>query len=209
MNHGRERELKYRIGSREDFLSLRDAPDWGERGAVLAQLNYYFDTADLTLARSRAMLRIRTAGDCVLTLKCGVEARPGYFDSLELEAEISEGSIAALLQKPATLLDLLLPPIEELKRRFGRLEVSLLGRLHNERVRRTIDGLVLEVDRVTFPDGSELFELEIETDEILRAEAWVDSRLISHGLRLAPQRLTKLEELLKRQGSDLAFGRSS
>src|SRR5262249_24104274 len=162
----------------EEFLSLRDAASWGQRGPAVPQLNYYFDTEDLKLARSRAMLRIRSAGDCVLTLKCGPEGRPGYFDSLELEAEIRQGALAAPLRKPGWILDLLLPPIEELKRRFGRLEVSLLGTLQNERVRRTIDGLVLEVDRITFPDGSEIFELEIETDDILRAEAWVDSKLI-------------------------------
>jgi uncharacterized protein YjbK len=160
------------------------------------QINYYFDTSDLKLTRSRTLLRIRKAGECVLTLKCGKEVRPGFFDALELESRIPSASLAALVEEPQAILELAFPAIDELKRRFGKLEISLLGTLHNERVQRTIDGLVLEVDRVAFPDGSELYELEIETDEISRAEAWVERRLLSRGLCLRPQRFTKLEELL-------------
>ena len=199
MKSDRERELKFRIGSREDFLALRDGKAWGQRSAPLPQVNYYFDTQNLELVRSRAMLRLRNALECVLTLKCGEEVRPGFFDSLELEAAIPSGSLQALLERPDSLLDLSLPPIEELKRRFGRPQLLLIGTLENERVKRTIDGLVLEVDRVTFPDGSELYELEIETDEVLPAEAWVKATLIPRGLRLEPQRWTKLEELLQWQ----------
>jgi uncharacterized protein YjbK len=216
----RERELKYRIPSRKDFLNLRDAPEWGSRQVPRRQVNHYFDTRDLALAKAQVLLRVReetrahagvTPGGGEpetayrLTVKCGEEARRGYFDSLELEAELSEPVFRSALAEPASLLDLSLAPIAEIRRRFGRPALTFIGRLENERVERTgIPGApfaAFEVDRVDFAGGDEEYELEIEVEEGAAgvAESWIESRVRGRGIRLEPESQTKLERLLARR----------
>lgn len=198
MSGARECELKLRIARQSDFLDLRDGPRWGGRAAPERQVNHYFDTLDLELARQRVLLRIRDRDGerCVLTLKCGREVAPGSFDSLELEGEVPSSVLRAALQDPMSILDLRLPAIDELVRRLGRPQLVLAGTLLNERVRRWIGGWTLEVDRVTFPDGSESYELEVESEDQGRLRRWVDEELMAKGLALEPQRRTKFEQLL-------------
>ena len=192
----RECELKFHIEERPDFLDLRDSERWGTRSVPERQVNHYFDTEDLLLAKQRILLRIREAEGCVLTLKCGREVSPGNFDSLEIESEVSPGLLAAAREHPPMLLDLDLPGIDELKRRVGHVALRTAGTLENERVRREIGGWTLEVDRLSFPDGTETYELEIETVDVDGARAWIDRELRSRGMRLEPQRRTKFERLL-------------
>lgn len=193
MKAEREVELKFKIASRGDFLDLRDSPQWGKRGTEKGQVNHYFDTVDLRLVKAGALLRIREEGDCTLTLKCGREVSPGLFDSREIDSPIGWRILKAAMEEPRSLLDLPLDPIHELKERFGLPPLIFVGTLTNERVRRDHGGFRLEVDRLIFPDRSEEYELEIETHDTGGAMELV-SRL---GLRLEPQRLTKLERLLR------------
>lgn len=196
MTSSRERELKFEIVRREDYLELRDGAAWGTRAEPQMQINHYFDTRDDALLRSRTLLRIREAGSRrVLTLKCGVEVRPGFFDSLELESAVSEEELSQALQRPEAMLDWNHGAIGELKKRLGRPALRVSGRLVNERVRRRVALEQLEVDRLTFPDGSEAYELEIETDDVERTEAWLRQAILPRGILLEPQRLTKMERL--------------
>jgi len=202
VKHGREKELKFLIASREDFRRLRDDPAWGTRSEPERQVNHYFDSSDRRLVRARVLLRLREEGiRVVLTLKCGTEVRPGFFDSLEIEEEVDPGVLARALEEPESLVDLPLAAIAELQRRFGRPPLVVAGTLVNERVRRETgvgpSNLVLEVDRLLFPDGSEAYELEIETSDPPRAEAWVHDTIIAAGVRLEPQRMTKMERFLE------------
>ncbi|HVR74116.1 MAG TPA: CYTH domain-containing protein [Planctomycetota bacterium] len=207
MSEGRERELKFRIPGREDWLSLREDPGRGEKGTVRRQVNHYFDAPDGRLIRARAMLRLRRETDtdaaterprAILTFKQGAEERPGLFDSREVEEEIGDAAAADLLERPESMLGLETRPVAELVRRFGRLPLVLLGSLENERVERRSGAFVLEVDRLVFPDGTEAYELEIEVESI-EAERLAHAavaRLREEGLVLEPERLTKLERLL-------------
>ncbi len=202
MKHEREKELKFRIASPEDFRRLRDDPAWGTRSEPERQVNHYFDSSDRRLVRSRILLRLREEGNRVLlTLKCGTEVRPGFFDSLEIEEEVAPGVLSRALETPGSLTDLPFAAIAELERRAGRLSLVVAGTLVNERVRRETgvgpSRLVLEVDRLLFPDGSEAHELEIETGDPPRAEAWVRDTIIAAGVRLEPQRMTKMERFLE------------
>jgi uncharacterized protein YjbK len=219
MAQDRERELKYRIPARADFLHLRDAPEWGARQAPKRQVNHYFDTPDLALARAHVLLRVREESRPPanaapedsgrqtayrLTVKCAEEARPGYFDSLELEAELSEAVFQQALADPASLLDLPLAPLAEIRRRFGKPALAVIGRLENERVERSaIPGApfaAFEVDRLGFGDGGEEYELEVEVDEGVapEAESWIEAHVRGRGIRLEPEPKTKLERLLAR-----------
>jgi len=201
---GRERELKYSIPRLEDWRAIRDAPDWGERGSPELQRNFYFDTEGRDLVRNGSLLRIRLTGaDYVLTLKHGRETSPGYFDSAELEAPVAPEALEAAIALPASLLDLDIEPVRELVRLHGRPALVYLGTLENERVRRRVEAggagdLVLEVDRMRFPDGSEAHELEIEVGagQADAAAEWILDRARRRGIRLDPERATKLERFL-------------
>ncbi len=194
MTGPRERELKLEIQRREDYLELRDGAAWGTRAAPERQINHYFDTPDDALLKSRTLLRIREeSSKCLLTLKCGAEVRPGFFDSLELESEVSPAALAEALDRPEAMLDWPHEALLELKRRFGRPRLRVSGRLENERVRREVAGERLDVDCLRFPDGSEAYELEIETQDLDRTQTWLTAALRSKGIHLEPQRQTKME----------------
>jgi uncharacterized protein YjbK len=62
VKHGREKELKFHIASREDFRRLRDDPAWGTKSEPERQVNHYFDSSDRRLVRSRVLLRLREEG---------------------------------------------------------------------------------------------------------------------------------------------------
>lgn len=202
MSSGRECELKYRIVRRADFLDLRDGSRWGVRCQPEAQINHYLDTREGLLPASRMLLRIReTTGRFLLTLKCGQEVRPGYFESLEFEADLPPQVARDALGQPEILWDLGLEPLDELERRSGRIVLVPAGQLANERVRRELEGHSLEIDRLRFPDGSETHELELETEAVAAAEAWVQDRIIASGILLAPETCTKMERFLAWQRS--------
>ena len=197
MTHDREAELKFMIRRRRDYLSLRDDPRWGSREPPVRQANHYFDTQDLALARAGVLLRIRETNRCVLTLKCGIQVEPGFFDSLEIESVVPREVLVTALESPPSLLGLDLPPIAELGRRFPALDLVVAGTLENERARRVVEGIVLEIDRLSFPDGTQSYELEIETEDRRGVAAWVETELSKAGIRLEPQPLTKFEQLLE------------
>ena len=141
MTAQRECELKYRILSAADFLELRDGSRWGTRRAPQQQVNHYFDTRELLLAKQRILLRIREAEETWLTLKVGREVSPGNFDSLEVEHELSKQDATRGLEAPGSLLDLELQAIQELRDRVGHPSLVHIGTLRNERVRSGAYGL--------------------------------------------------------------------
>lgn len=130
-------------------------------------------------------------------MKLGAELRPGCFDSVELEQEVSAETLASVLERPPALLDLPGAAMDEVRRLFGRPPLVRVGVLENERVRRGGPGRPFEIDRIAFPDGSEAYELEVETEDLPGAEAWVRERVLGAGISLSPQRWTKMERLLK------------
>jgi uncharacterized protein YjbK len=205
----RETELKYAIRDRGDFLDLRDAAPWGEREEPESQINDYFDTVALALASRRILLRIRSRGrgkadePAVLTLKYGREVAEGLFDSMEVECTIDGLTREAARSAPESLLALDVPPIIELRSLVGKPRLALAGSLSTERTRRRIQGLVLEVDRLQFPDGSEAYELEVETCEPEAARRKVEALAVARGIRLDPLRVTKFERLLAHSGKFL------
>ncbi|MGQ9590013.1 MAG: NYN domain-containing protein [Planctomycetota bacterium] len=200
-----EREVKFAIPSREDFLRLRDSPEWGAPGRTVRQFNYYFDTGDRLLGQNRILLRIREdAGPsgrrCTVTWKCGRETAPGVFESEEIEEEIPAAALDAARRDPGKLWEISPRVAAALSERIGRRPLGLAGSLENERTRREVGGWILELDRTSFPDGSENYELEIETDRPLEAKAWAEREVEGKGIRLAPERRTKYERLLARVG---------
>ena len=103
MTEPRERELKFRFRCREGFLRAAESARLGLPLRVDHLENHYFDTEDHRLVSSRVMLRLRAGESFVLGLKVGSEPRPGYFDSLELETELSREVATKLLREPPAI----------------------------------------------------------------------------------------------------------
>lgn len=196
MSEPRERELRFRFRSEEAFLKSRACPALGKRLSADILENHYFDTADGTLVRRRMMLRIRRAGHCTLGLKIGAEPRPGLFDSVELEERISPETARRILEAPEAIYLLDAAPVRALRERFEPLPLEALGCLRTERITKDSDGKRLEFDRLIFPDHSEAFELEIETDDPEGVERWLRGVLDGLGIDVEPQRRTKLEQFV-------------
>ena len=82
------------------------------------------------------------------------------------------------------------------------MPLESLGALRNERCRRRLGELNLEIDRLVFPDGTERYELEVELGNLPAAEAeWQVGDLLGRlGVRCEPGRATKLEQFLEWAG---------
>jgi uncharacterized protein YjbK len=202
MSRWRERELKLRLLEQEGYASLIRAGGPGVGGRPERQSNHYFDTGDLFLVQHGAMLRLRRARGLVLTFKLGGETADarGYFDALEVNADLPPEVLEAALKRPALVAEHPSPPAVELRQRFGRLDLVYHGCLENERVKLHHLPYPVEVDRLTFPDGSESHELEIETGDPEGARRWIEGELRARHIAFRPQHRTKLEQFLERRG---------
>jgi len=194
-----ESEIKYSLRGVEDHRKLVGPGGLQESRGLERQENYYLDTLDLRLSRERAMLRIRNLaqGGSLLTLKRGSEIEAGYFRSSELESPLPPGSLAGILESPPTLYQMDLAPVGELRSRFGELPLRVIGTLVNERRLFQSGGFLVEVDRISFPDGSEEYEVEVETETPAVARKWLESEFRRLGVNAAPSRETKFARLLR------------
>lgn len=201
MSVHREIELKVRLADVDSYRRLVGSPRIGSPEGLRRHWDTHFDTEDLRLARSRAILRLRADGSrgAVLTFKQGGEreGHPGLFDATEIEEELDEAAAASATADPAILLDAPHVPCEEIVRRFGRLPLRSVARYRLERcVHR--GAYRAEIDRVILPSGEEFHEVEVETDDPDGASRWLQEVFRELGVVAKPSRRTKLEEALSR-----------
>ena len=71
---------------------------------------------------------------------------------------------------------------------------------NRRKVYRTGDGLCLEADASRYSDGTEDFEVEVETGEPDRDRVRLKALLDRLGVRYAPQTLTKYQRFLRHLG---------
>ena len=193
-----ESEIKYTLPAREDFDRLAGTDGFTGHVRVDLLTNHYFDTQELLVSRSMSMLRLRCSTElALLTLKVGSEIETGYFRSLEVEAPLDLTLAQRILRDPKTLDALDLEPLREFRVRFGRLSLLCVGSMENERALYRAGSFLVEVDRMVFPDGTEAYEVEIETEEPDRARAWLEGELRRLGVRAQPSRITKFGRLVE------------
>ena len=195
---GSEEELKYSLAGAEDHQKLVGPGGLAGPATRHSQVNLHLDAPDHRLARAMTMLRIRSVAGRgpLVTLKSGTEVEAGYFRSQEIEEEIPADLLPEIRRRPGRILGLDLAPVRELRERFGEPPLAVIGVLINERSTFRAGGFVLEVDRMTFPDGSEEFEVEVETVNPGQARSWVEGEFRRLGVNAAPSRRTKFERLL-------------
>lgn len=195
-----ERELKWAIDNRQDWLKLQEA--LGKAEGELRQKNIYLDTPEAYFASRRSMLRLREEnGRWLFVYKRGLSLEAGYFSALEIEEEISDQAAQAISQgrwQPFSGG----PVGQQLKKEGFQGSWQAVGEVVNLRRLWPLEaaGLVgqekFELDCTTFDSKHTEYELELETlrSEVLQkeVEAWAQS----WGLKLSKQKATKYERFL-------------
>ena len=204
-NEPRELELKYHLAGKKDYQRLLEDCSPAPGSVSARQENYYFDSPGYEIAKQGGMLRLRFDGELKLCFKLGGEkpGHPGYFDALEVEEHLEPEFLQKALEAPQELACLKVHPIKVLWRHFKPLVLVQIGDLTTHRRYRMIDDFLLELDEVTYPDGGVTHEVEIETPFPEKARQVLLSRFNKLGIDASPQRKSKLQGLLKRQGVDL------
>ena len=198
----REQELKYKLDSEADYQAVLDAcdPINGRPRSVFS--NNYFDTPDLHLARNKAMLRIRSGNGLVLCFKKGGEKEgcPGFFDVVEVEGRAEHRLLESALDDPDSLLNYSHPAMNSARKHFSLDKLKYLGSLETVRRYRRYEGFLLECDEVNYPDGSRVYEIEVETVDPELARNKLIKLFGEAGVAAHPQSRSKLQGLLRWAG---------
>jgi len=214
MRESRETELKYRLRSGADFLTLRSRLPAGT--LPVRQTSDFFDASDLRLSRAGVCIRVRRevplarSGEAriLLTIKEGGVEGPGLFRARERSRPLTLLEWREIRRNPDRIWRIGGEAAAELAARFGTPPLEGIGTLSVERHRfRPEPDLPVELDRIIYPDGHEEYEIEIETDTPERAietdaperaAARLTALLADLGVQAVPEGRTKLERLLGR-----------
>ena len=184
-----ETELKYRLES--DIETTRLEAFLGEPVARLLLATRYW----LPTAPPGAAVRLREVDGATEASVKRSDRVPvdGLFIHDEQAERLDAGAAVAFISGEL--------PIDELplvSRTGLRGPFRYVGLVLTRRHVYHVDGLPLEVDRVTFPDGCEDFELEVETPDAAALRSKLMDLAARAGVALRPSRKTKLGRLLDR-----------
>jgi uncharacterized protein YjbK len=209
-----EREVKIRLAAEE---ACRLAEALGCPLRTTHQRNHYLDTPGGALRRRGYGLRLRTEQEShkiqrfLLTLKGPTTIRGVVTEREEQEIEVDRATAEAILAEKVELPRLGLHLPGALSASPTPLALICLGASENERrtfrlgldsARNSGTGLVLELDRTTFPDGSVDYEAEIEMQDLAAPfpEAAVRALLARAGVAWVLQTRSKFARFLERSG---------
>ena len=195
-----ERELKWSIGSRQDWLKLQEG--LGQVQRELRQKNIYLDTEDAYFASRRSMLRLREEnGRWLFVYKRGLSLEAGYFSALEIEEEVSAEAAEAISQGQLQAVSEG-PVYRQICEEGFKGTLQTVGEIVNVRRVWPLSAAGLEgnekfeLDCTSFDAEHTEYELELETlrADLLQGEVqnWAE-RL---GVKLSKQRATKYERFL-------------
>lgn len=196
MNISVEVETKYSISGESDFRRFLCAA--GSPASVREQVNAYLDGQNGDLCRMGWMARLRLVDKgAVLTLKRAVDARrgvDGVFRAVEVEVAVPRDTAVACLQR--SIDRGCLDPGPQAPREVRDLFLSGLVTLvtWSFTVRWTFRDPGqpdLVADETWFPDGSRDFEVEVECDDPIIAQARAQTIAAVAGIQLTPQTMTK------------------
>lgn len=178
--------------SADDFEVLRCS---GRIADVDQQLNVYYDCRGQLSVRSATFrVRLRAGRRPVMTLKLPKSREGARRTSVEVEREVTGGERV----RPPALRSLDLP--NEFAQCLGELGIDRLDRVGWMRNTRYVvfftgDEHPIELDCTSLPDGSTVYEAEIECDDLA-----VHERLVDTVYRLArsarPSKTSKFERFV-------------
>ncbi len=198
MSVRREVEVKLRLEGRAQYERL--CREMGAPEDVWEQVNHYFRSEDGSIPGEQGVIRLRLEkGGAVFTVKLGA-LRSGLADSLEYEQAWS-GPLE-IPPSSSAIWGAGHPGMEALEQRFGRrFALVWIGKMVNRRsLYRSTEGLCVEVDASRYPDGTEDYEVEVETYEPERDRRLLEVLLKRLGIRFVPQTETKYQRFLEHLG---------
>lgn len=195
-----ERELKWIISNRQDWLKLQEA--WGKASRELRQKNIYLDTEDAYFASRRSMLRLREEnGRWLFVYKRGLSLEAGYFSALEIEEEVSAEAAEAICQ--GRLQDVSGGQVcRQLGEEGFKGRLQAVGEVVNVRRVWPLSAAGLEgnekfeLDCTSFDSEHTEYELELETLRADTLQEEVQNWAERLGVKLNKQKATKYERFL-------------
>jgi len=178
---------------------------------VLAQTNIYFDTTQRALLGTGHTLRVRIDEAVRVTLKGPGRIEAGVSAREETECLADEALTRAAIGGYLTHVDAAVLPVEIGERvtmLVGSAALHPLGASRNERhvgyvqaAAVGLDGgfgtLKIEIDRTSYPDGSEGFEIELEHARAAEIEGALASWLAARGVRCERSTDTKFARFMR------------
>lgn len=188
-----EIEVKFTIGSLEDLTRLEKVLGDPERDLHL--MNRYW----LAGSPDQGMVRLREQGGATeATVKTRVDRpeAPGVFAHRERNQRLTEDETLAALQGDS-LEKLALVREAGLKGPF-----TYVGSIYCHRTVHPLGDLMLELDRIQFPDGTWEYELEVEHPEPEHAGELIAKLAREAGIVLVAGTRSKFKRLLQRSTPD-------
>lgn len=182
-----EIELKYRLANEEEMTRLEAV--LGDPMERLNQTNRYW----LPAAPPGVALRIREVGGAseATVKRAGPAPEDGLFVHEEETELLDAGAVVAVLTGERPIQDLPLVARTGLQGPF-----RYVGLLLTRRNVYRIDGLPVETDRVTFPDGTKEYEVEVEAMDAGALRGVLLALAARAGVSLRPSTDTKLGRFL-------------
>lgn len=196
MSFRRETEIKLRLEGRAQYEKL--CRRLGAPSDAWEQINHYFQSEDGRIPGEEGVIRIRLEkGKAVFTVKLGV-LKGGLASAREYE-EAWRGPVEEVPPPSCAMWDAGHSGLQALEAKFGlRFPLVWVGKMVNRRrLYRTAEGLRMEVDASTYPDGEEDYEVEVETDDPERDRVLLEALLNDLGIRFVPQPATKYQRFLE------------
>jgi len=179
-----EIETKLELRSKEIYELLLNSCRQKTR---LEQLNVYYDHAG-QLAEQAATFRLRYQVNAriELTLKIPMSNEAGCRSAIEIEESYTRW------RKPAQTLTVSTDLAPSFQQYLGELGLSVLERIGAMRTSRIvlelIDGIEIELDKITLPDGSTVYEVEIENvDPTIHEFAMTEIKRITSEFNLSKE----------------------
>jgi uncharacterized protein YjbK len=192
----REIEIKLRLEGRAQYDKL--CREMGTAADSWEQVNHYFRSEDGGMPGEEGVIRIRQEkGKAVFTVKLGA-LKDGLASAQEYE-EAWRGPLEEMPPPSTAIWDAGHAGLQALEQRFGkRFPLVWVGKMINRRrLYRTAEGLCLEVDASTYPDGEEDYEVEVETEHPERDQALLEVLLDRLDVLYVPQPATKYQRFLQ------------
>lgn len=188
-----ETELKFLL--QDDDAARRLEAGLGEPTARLSMATRYWlpQTGDGVAVRLREI-----GGATEATIKSAREdPKDGLFINDERSEQLDAGVAVAFIsgELPIEALPLVVRAGLEGPFRY-------VGLVLTQRNVYRVDGLPVEVDRVTYPDGTQEFEVEIEAPDAAARRGEIAALAAEAGVLLTPSTRTKLGRLLARIGGE-------
>ncbi|CAK0783688.1 hypothetical protein CVIRNUC_006887 [Coccomyxa viridis] len=193
-------EIKLRLPNKEahDAVAAQLKDSFRE---THQQENFFFDGVKGELSSQRVVLRCRFYNKdkrAIVTLKGGQVITEGVGRGSEVEDDVDPMAARDFLEDPSKLLQVDLPFIKDLQKKYNVSELKSLGGFKNVRSDYDWEGFKLELDETKFDWGT-VYEIEVETPDPDQLKAKLELFLKSRDIPYKYNTTTKFANFINRK----------